>query len=239
MKKSLLTLLCLVAMGATSSALALEISKPSLNSLKQVAKPQVSSQKEEVKFDPSGTIGYINNRLYEIDKQVQEAYDSLFSALLSKKDYNKYKAELKIIQDNKNLSESEKSAKLSAVAIDTSAILAKEELQTEFSNNLKALSIEKRTEYINAFIDLTLAGFEYKNLADECKALSMSISSNPKQAISLAFELGQVKDTAALLKSNLKSLGSVSTQVLAINKANGIEIKLPENKSSKAKKVSF
>lgn len=238
MKKSLLLSSCLVSFVLAGSVQAIEISKPSLNTLKQGTQIQTTQQKQET-INPSGTIGHINTRLLSINTQVQAAYDSLFSALLSKEDYNKYKAELKTIQDNKSLSETEKNAKLAEIATDTSAILANQEKQAEISENLKGLSDAKKTEYINALINLTSASAEYATLANECKSLSMSIASNPVQAASLAFELGQVKDTSALLKANLKSVKNVTTQVIAINKANGIDVKLPENKSSKTKKIDF
>ncbi len=239
MRKCLLCGLCLTVMTLTNSVQAFEVSKPSLNTLKQVAQPQATQAQTDTTFNPSGTIGHINSQLYAIDSEVQAAYDSLFSALLSKEDYNKYKAELQTIQDNKSLSESEKRAKLAEVATDTSAILANEEKQSEISENLKTLSDAKKTEYANALVSLTNAGFQYAGLAQDCKSLSMRIASNPVQAAGLALELGQVKDTAALLKSNLKSIKNVTTQVVAINKANGIEVKLPENKAGKAKKIEF
>lgn len=144
MRKCLLCGLCLTVMTLTNSVQAFEVSKPSLNTLKQVAQPQATQAQIDTTFNPSGTIGHINSQLYAIDSEVQAAYDSLFSALLSKEDYNKYKAELQTIQDNKSLSESEKRAKLAEVATDTSAILANEEKQSEISENLKALSDAKR-----------------------------------------------------------------------------------------------
>lgn len=237
MKKNLLFgVICLAVFA--NSCQAIEISKPSLNTLKQSVQP-VKQESVAVKFDPSGTIGQINTQLYNIDSQVQAAYESLFSALLSKEDYNKYKAELQVIKDNKNLSETEKRAKLAQVATDTSAMLANQEKQTEISANLKELSEERRTEYVNAFVNLTNAAGEYAVLVQECKSLSMRIASDPVQAASLAFELGQVKDTSKLLKANLISIKNVTTQVIAINKANNIEVKLPDNKSGKVKKVDF
>lgn len=242
MRKKLLGVLCVTVVALSTSVQAIEFAKPSLDTLKQVAQPMAAPARQgesEIKFNSSGTIGHINSKLYTIDTQVQAAYDSLFSALLSKEDYNKYKAELKTIQENKSLSETEKRAKLAEVATDTSAILANQEKQTEIYGNLKALSEAKKTEYVNALVNLTNASYQYVELAQECQSLSMSIASNPLQAASLALELGQVKDTAALLKANLKSIKNVSTQVIAINKANGIDVKLPENKAGKAKKVDF
>ncbi len=240
MKKSLLLAVCLAGVFTfTENAQAFELSAPSLNNLKSITTPAAAPQKSDVKFDPSGTIGQINTKLYNIDSTVQNAYISLFSALLSKEDFNKYKAELDAIKTNKNLSETEKRAKLAQVATDTSAILAKEEKQAEISQNLKELSEAKRTEYINALTNLTSASMQYMELAAECKSLATSISTNPAMAVSLAFELKQVKDTAALLKSNLKSIKNVTTQVIAINKANGIDVKLPETQAGKTKKIDI
>ena len=41
------------------------------------------------------------------------------------------------------------------------------------------------------------------------------------------------------MKNNVKSLKDVTTTSVAVAKAGGIEIKLPDAKSTKAKKVSF
>lgn len=237
MKKGLLLGICIVSFAA--SVQAFELSKPSLNTIKQIAQPQTTQTTQEQTIDTTGTIGHINSRLLSINAQVQTAYESLFSALLSKEDYNKYKAELDAIQNDPNLSESEKSAKLMQVATDTSAILANQEKQDEISANLKSLSDAKKTEYVNAVSNLTNATAEYLVLAKECKTLSMRIASNPVQAASLALELGKLKDTSALLVTNIKSIKNVTTQVIAINKANGIEVSLPESSSDKAKKVDF
>ena len=150
MKKGLLLGVCIVSLAFAGSVNAFDLSKPSLNTLKQVTQPQ-TTQTSQATVDTSGTIGHINSRLLSTNAKVQTAYESLFSALLSKEDYNKYKAELDAIQNDPNLSESEKSAKLMQVATDTSAILANQEKQDEISANLKSLSDAKKTEYINAF----------------------------------------------------------------------------------------
>lgn len=239
MKKKLLLSICTILFTSALCVNAIEISKPSFNTLKQVAQPQATQTVNEENIDTSGTIGYINSQLLRTNSEVQTAYESLFSALLSKEDYNKYQAELKAIQDNQSLSDAEKSSKLMQVATDTSAILANEEKQAEISANLKSLSAEKRTKYFEALISLTNASAQYMVLANQCKSISMNIASNPVKAASLAFELGQVKDTAALLKANMKSIKDVTTKVIAINKANGIDVKLPENSSGKAKKIDF
>lgn len=238
MKKGLLLGVCIVSLAFAGSVNAFDLSKPSLNTLKQVTQPQ-TTQTSQATVDTSGTIGHINSRLLSTNAKVQTAYESLFSALLSKEDYNKYKAELDAIQNDPNLSESEKSAKLMQVATDTSAILANQEKQDEISANLKSLSDAKKTEYINAFASLTGASAEYIVLSEECKSLATNIASNPVQAAKLAFELGKIKDTSALLTTNIKSIKDVTTQIIAINKANGIEVKLPESSSEKAKKVNF
>ena len=238
MKKGLLLGVCIVSLAFAGSVNAFDLSKPSLNTLKQVTQPQ-TTQTNQTTIDTSGTIGHINSRLLSTNAKVQTAYESLFSALLSKEDYNKYKAELDAIQNDPNLSESEKSAKLMQVATDTSAILANQEKQDEISANLKSLSDAKKTEYINAFASLTGASAEYIVLSEECKSLAANIASNPVQAAKLAFELGKIKDTSALLTTNIKSIKDVTTQIIAINKANGIEVKLPESSSGKAKKVDF
>ncbi len=239
MKKKMLLSVCAILFASALCANAIEFSKPSLNTLKRVAQPQTTQNTSEENIDTSGTIGYINGQLLNTNSEVQKAYESLFSALLSKEDYNKYQAELKAIQDNPNLSDSEKSAKLMQVATDTSAILENQEKQAEISANLKSLSDEKRAEYINACTSLTNASVQYLALANQCASLGQLIASNPIQAVGLAFELGKIKDTGALLKANLTSIKDVTTKIIAINKANGIDVNLPEDSSGKAKKIDL
>lgn len=234
MKKMLLAI-CAISVAFAGSAQAIE--KPGLGALKNVTNVVSSTASSMTPASFQGTIGTINDKLAAADKTVQASFNALVSALSSKEEATKIKAELNAINTNKNLSASEKSAKIAGVMSDYGNIL--KETQDEMGEKLKTASAEKRTAITEAVVDLSVASVQYLDIANDVKSIIASISSNPTSAISLAPELASLKSTATILKNNVKSLKDVTTTSVAVAKAGGIEIKLPEAKSTKAKKVSF
>ena len=237
MKKSLLLAVCAVSVIAMTSVQALEVKKPDMAGLKNATSAVTSVASSLTPTAVRGTISGINTKLIAADATVQASFNSLVSALSSKEEAAKIKAEINAINKNKDLSAAEKSAKVAAVMSDYGNVL-KEQKET-MGEQLKSASEAKRTEVANAVVALAVASYQYLDIANDCKSVAMSISTNPTLAVSLASELASLKDTGVILKNNVKSLKNVTTQAVAVAKVGGIEIKIPKPTKSKASKVDL
>ena len=233
--RKMLLVACAISIACAGTVQAIE--KPNLGALKNVTNVVTSTASSLTPTSVRGTIGNINTKLAAADTTVQASFNALVSALSSKEEATKIKTELNAINANKNLSASEKSAKIAQVMTDYGNTL--EKTQAEMGEKLKTASAEKRAAITEAVIDLSAASLQYLDIANDCKSVVMSVSSNPTLAVSLASEVASLKDTGAILKNNVKSLKNVTTQSIAVAKAGGIEIKLPDAKTTKAKKVNF
>ena len=233
--RKMLLVACAISIACAGTVQAIE--KPNLGALKNVTNVVTSTASSLTPTSVRGTIGNINTKLAAADTTVQASFNALVSALSSKEEATKIKTELNAINANKNLSASEKSAKIAQVMTDYGNTL--EKTQAEMGEKLKTASAEKRAAITEAVIDLSAASLQYLDIANDCKSVVMSVSSNPTLAVSLASEVASLKDTGAILKNNVKSLKNVATQSIAVAKAGGIEIKLPDAKTTKAKKVNF
>ena len=231
----MLLVACAISIACAGTVQAIE--KPNLGALKNVTNAVTSTASSLTPTSVRGTIGNINTKLAAADTTVQASFNALVSALSSKEEATKIKTELNAINTNKNLSASEKSAKIAQVMTDYGNTL--EKTQAEMGEKLKTASAEKRAAITEAVIDLSAASVQYLDIANDCKSVVMSVSSNPTLAVSLTSEIASLKDTGAILKNNVKSLKNVTTQSIAVAKAGGIEIKLPDAKATKAKKVNF
>lgn len=233
--RKMLLVACAISIACAGTVQAIE--KPNLGALKNVTNAVTSTASSLTPTSVRGTIGNINTKLAAADTTVQASFNALVSALSSKEEATKIKTELNAINTNKNLSASEKSAKIAQVMTDYGNTL--EKTQAEMGEKLKTASAEKRAAITEAVIDLSAASVQYLDIANDCKSVVMSVSSNPTLAVSLTSEIASLKDTGAILKNNVKSLKNVTTQSIAVAKAGGIEIKLPDAKATKAKKVNF
>lgn len=233
--RKMLLVACAISIACAGTVQAIE--KPNLGALKNVTNIVTSTASSLTPTSVRGTIGNINTKLAAADTTVQASFNALVSALSSKEEATKIKTELNAINANKNLSASEKSAKIAQVMTDYGNTL--EKTQAEMGEKLKTASAEKRAAITEAVIDLSAASVQYLDIANDCKSVVMSVSSNPTLAVSLASEIASLKDTGAILKNNVKSLKNVTTQSIAVAKAGGIEIKIPDAKTTKAKKVNF
>ncbi len=236
MKKSLVLVLCTTIL-MTSSAQALEIKAPNMSAMKNVTSTVSHAAAALSPSSVKGSVSSINTKLVAADTTVQTAFNSLVVALSSKNEATQYKAKLNAINSNKNLSASEKSAKVAKIMSDYGTTL--KENQEALGNKIKIASATKRTEITNAVVALAVASFQYVDIANDCKNIAMNISTNPTLAISCASELSSLKETASILKNNIKSLKNVTTQAVAVAKIGGLEIKLPKSNTSKAKKANI
>lgn len=235
MKRSLLLGFCAVTVALAGSVQAFE--KPNVSALKNVSNVAGSAVSSLTPTSVRGTISEINTKLAAADATLQELFNSLVSTLSSKEEAAKIKAELNSINANKNLSTSEKSAKMAKVMSDYGTTL--QETQAEIGEQLKTANADKRAAIADSIVALITASYQYVDIANDCKNVVMSISANPTLAVSLSAELASLKDTGVVLKNSIKTLKNVTTQAISVAKIAGIEVKVPKNKSSKAKKATF
>jgi|GEM_PF-4144280 hypothetical protein len=236
MKRNLVLAMC-ATIALVSSVQAIEMKAPNMSVMKNVTSAVSNAAASLTPSSVKGTVSEINTKLIAADTSVQTAFNSLVAALSSKEDAAKCKAKLNAINNNKNLSASEKSAKIAEIMTDYGTTL--KENQEALGEQIKTASAAKRTEITNAVIALAVASFQYVDIANDCKNIAMSISTNPTLAVSCATELASLKDTASILKNNIKSLKNVTTQAVAVAKIGGLEIKLPKPGASKAKKANI
>lgn len=237
MKKNLLLAVCAVSVLFISEVQAIEIKKPEVGALKNVTSAVGNVASSLTPTSVRGTIAGINEKLANADATVQTSFNSLVSALSSKEEANEIKTKINAINGNKDLSASEKSAKVAEIMSDYGNTL--KEQQAELGASLKTASEAKRTEVTNAVVALAVASYQYLDIANDCKSIAMSISTNPTLAVSLAPELASLKDTGVILKNNVKSLKDVTTQAVAVAKIGGLEIKIPKQTKSKTTKVDL
>lgn len=237
MKKNLLLGLFAVAVVTASSVSALELKTPNVGSLKNATSVVSNAAASLTPSSVKGSVSGINTKLTAADATVQAAFNSLVTALSSKEEAAKLKTKINAINTNKNLSASEKSAKVAQVMSDYGTTL--KENQDKLSEQLKTASATKRTEVTNAVVALAVASYQYLDIANDAKSIAMSVSTNPTLAVSCATELASLKDTGVILKNNVKSLKDVTTQAVAVAKAGGIEIKIPKQSASKTQKANF
>lgn len=188
---------------------------------------------ERVIYPETGVVGSINKQLADVDHSVKGASHTLANILYTKEDLNSLNA----IQNNKDLSASEKSAeykKLAKETIDKS--LADGSLQNRFDKMTPA----QKKEYTDAVQKIMDGAASYTGIALACTKLGFNISRNPLIAAPLVFEVGALKDTGSLVKESAGDLTKSISQLKKINKAVGITIEQPTTAStSKIKPVNF
>ena len=237
MKKCLSLVACVAILLNTATVQAVELKKPDMGALKNATSAVSGAAAALTPTAVKGTIAEMNKKLITADATVQSSFNALVSAMLSKEDAAKIKAELNAINQNKNLSTAEKSAKVAAIMTDTGNTL--KEQKEEMGEKLKSANDAKKTEVANAVVALAVASYQYLDIANDCRSIAMKISTNPTLAVPLASELTSLKDTGVILKNNVTSLKNVTTQAVAVAKVGGIEIKIPKPTKNKASKIDL
>lgn len=188
---------------------------------------------ERVVYPETGVVGSINKQLDDVDNSVKGASHTLANILYTKEDLNSLNA----IQNNKDLSATERAAeyqKLAKETIDKS--LADGSLQNRFDK----MTAAQKKEYTDAVQKIMDGAASYTGIALECTKLGFDISRNPLIAAPLVFEVGALKDTATIVKSSAGDLTKSISQIKKINNAVGIKIATPTTSStSKIKPVNL
>lgn len=188
---------------------------------------------ERVIYPETGVVGSINKQLADVDHSVKGASHTLANILYTKEDLNSLNA----IQNNKDLSATERAAeyqKLAKETIDKS--LADGSLQNRFDK----MTAAQKKEYTDAVQKIMDGVASYTGIALECTKLGFNISRNPLIAAPLVFEVGALKDTGSLVKESAGDLTKSISQLKKINKAVGITIEQPTTAStSKIKPVNL
>ena len=240
MKKNLKIGICTLVLAIPLCASAITV--PNVNSIKSITNTVTKSTTNTAKTTNNtanirGVISQINERLKTADLSVQDSFNSLVSALSSKEEAVKYKAQLSAINANKALSEVEKSAKIAQIMTDYGSVL--DETKSALAEKLKSASDTKKNEIINAVVSFAQGSYQYLDIAGDCTSTALSATTNANTAVAIAQDIKSLKDTASVLKNSATSVKNVATQAVAVAKAGGINIKLPKASTSKAKKVNL
>ena len=177
---------------------------------------------EKVVYPKEGTIGSINWSLNEINTTVDKSNQVLAKTLLTQEQRNSLAA----IQNNKDLSDAEKAAEMQKQA---NEYIAKNQADGTIKKAYDGLSAADKEAFEKAAGDVIGAVASYGALGMQCTKLGFNISKNPILAAPLAFELGALKDTGALIKDSSSSLAKSVSQLKKIMKDNNITIKSAAN----------
>lgn len=233
MKKVLLSALCIIAASMYTNAEAIDLS----GTLNKVNSAVETSAAVLTPGAVSGQISEINAQLVNADASVQSAFSALVNVLSSKEEALKIQTQINAVQNDKNLNDVEKSAKLSEIMSDYGDTL--KENKAELEEQLNNASQEKKEAVSKAIVSLFEAGFQYVLIGKECSNIVTNISKNPTQAITFAPQLGELKNTLSILKNSAKSIKNLTSQSIAVAKAGGIEVKIPKKQAGKTKKVDL
>ncbi len=189
---------------------------------------------ERVIYPKDGVIGSINAQMDEINYKVQGANKVLTNTLLTKEQIDSLKA----IQNNSELSAEEKATEGKKLA---NSYIQENNTDGTISKRLSELTPAQKEQYTKASQTITEAVGEYGALAVVCTKLGFNIYKNPLIAAPLVFEVGALKDSAALLKTSASDLGKSLSQIKKINSANNIvvEKKKSTDNAGKIKSVGF
>lgn len=237
MKKGLLLTLCLSVVAFSSSAQAIELKNMAAGALKTTASTVKTTATNADTTTIRKSISTMNEKLALANKDVQSAFTSLVTAISSKEEAAEIRAQIKAINDNKNLSDVEKSSHLATIMSDYGNNLqnANEELKTK----LKSASSEKTNQILTAIDSLMGATIKYTDLTNDVQSIINQLVSNPTLATSMRGDFTEIKNTGKMLKTNLKSLKDVTTSAVNLCKTCGIKVQKTATKSSKTQKVDF
>ncbi len=237
MRKNLLLVLCLISTISASGVYALEIKNAAGGALKSATSSVKTTATSADTTTIRKSIKGLNYKLALADKDVQAAFSALVSALSSKEEAAKIKAQINAINANTNLSAAEKSAKLAEIMSDYGDNL--KNANDELKGQLKSASSAKTDQILAALEKLTDATVKYTDLLNDVQSIVTQIAYDPTLAMSMKGDFTEIKETGKILKSNLKSLKNVSSGAFNLCKSCGIKVQKTASKSSSTKKVDF
>lgn len=169
---------------------------------------------EKVVYPKDGVIGSINAELYDVGVKVNNANSVVAKVLFTDEQKNSMKA----VNNNPKLSAAEKKAEISRL---TAEFQKANQADGTTRKRLSSMTAEQKKAYDGAVQSLANAVGSYASIGIDCTKLGFNISKNPLIAAPLVFEVGALKDTGSLVKSNASDLKKSISSIKKINKECG------------------
>lgn len=169
---------------------------------------------EKVVYPKDGVIGSINAELYDVGVKVNNANSVVAKVLFTDEQKNSMKA----VNNNPKLSAAEKKAEISRL---TAEYQKANQADGTTRKRLSSMTAEQKKAYDGAVQSLANAVGSYASIGIDCTKLGFNISKNPLIAAPLVFEVGALKDTGSLVKSNASDLKKSISSIKKINKECG------------------
>ena len=147
------------------------------------------------------------------DSLIRKSSDTLFSAVASKQEIDKYNEDLTAA--NALTDPKEKDAAIKKAQDDSQAVLAKEDFAKKTDELKKTADAKKKQQVGAAIYNFVLGALKDKELLDRGQGIISSISSNPM----MVTKLGKVKDVVGSISSQM---GNVSTIASGIQKMTSV-----------------
>lgn len=231
MKKRLLVAVCIATTLSTMGALAFEMPvKPTF----PISNPLTSSSS----FDKGASVTQINNILSAqalINNTFNNSIANLATILLSKDDLADLKAKKETLSND--IKNKETNAIDAAMVSETVAKLEKATQQANMGAEIKKLSAEQKQLFIDCTYNIMLAGLGYVDIANNSLSLVNQVKANPTAAIALGSDFKALSNVAINIPKQVKLATQVTTGLLKVAKAGGIEIPQPTSKASKPKSI--
>ena len=149
----------------------------------------------------------------DADSLIRKSSDTLFSAVASKQEIDKYNEDLTAA--NALTDPKEKDAAIKKAQDDSQAVLAKEDFAKKTDELKKTADAKKKQQVGAAIYNFVLGALKDKELLDRGQGIISSISSNPM----MVTKLGKVKDVVGSISSQM---GNVSTIASGIQKMTSV-----------------
>lgn len=169
---------------------------------------------EKVVYPKDGVIGSINAELYDVGVKVNNANSVVAKVLFTDEQKNSMKA----VNNNPKLSAAEKKAEINRL---TAEYQKANQADGTTQKRLSSMTAEQKKAYDGAVQSLANAVGSYASIGIDCTKLGFNISKNPLIAAPLVFEVGALKDTGSLVKSNASDLKKSISSIKKINKECG------------------
>jgi len=184
--------------------------------------PGVTSASSSSSYgDPDAFLAKARNAEALIDRSA----DSLFKAVASKEEQAKMEELQKKL--NETTDDKEKNALRQQITESEMATIEKQAKDKQVQEQAKKWDAKKKKHVATAFYNFSLGALQAALLVPEGTNLANSISSNPVNAVRLAFKITSIWDSIKAIKGILVNTGSVIGALKPLMSAANIEVKSP------------
>jgi len=187
----------------------------------------------------STAYGDIDGFLYRAknaEALIDKSADSLFKAVASKEEQAKMEEMRKKL--NETTDDKEKNALRQQITESEMATIEKRAQDKELQEEAKKWDEKKKAMVATAFYNFSLGALQAGLLVPEGTSMANSISSNPINAVPLAFKIKSVWEAIKTIKGILGGTVNVISAMKPLMSAANIEVKSPSSASEKPKDAS-